>query len=103
MVHDDMISPIVMRKFFKLTATFILISLSLVVLLDSYLCEEVKLQGKGSPVDCCVMCCPNHNLAPPTVSQSQISAPAFFQNFSLPKFFSNPALLADSVFHPPRA
>ncbi|MFO1518882.1 MAG: hypothetical protein U1F57_04355 [bacterium] len=92
-----------MKKIFKTTALAVLMVLSFAVFVEAFGCPEEKAQATGAPAECCVQCCPRHNMAPPALHLGQISsAPSFAKSLAvvLPP---HSILLPDSVFHPPRA
>jgi hypothetical protein len=90
------------KKILKTTATVILMAVSFIVLAETFCCPEETTQTTGDPVECCLQCCPRHNLAPPLSQFAQPTAKSFFEK--LVSFQSNlhAILLVDNVFHPPR-
>lgn len=92
-----------MGKFFKITATALFVALAFAVFAEAYACPDTKGGHDEAPVECCLHCCPRHHLAPPTVLQATSSREPMVKNFLVREFSPHSILLADSIFHPPRA
>lgn len=65
-------------------AILLFLVLSVVILSDTFLCQDSKASDQNlNPVDCCVQCCPSHNLASPTVSLIQVIHPNHVTTFAV--------------------
>jgi len=90
-------------KFFKTTATLVLFILSFVVLVDAFVCGEAVSGEAEEPVECCLQCCPRHNLVPPASGLEKARSISLLEKF--PHFdLRLPVLLLEkSIFHPPKS
>lgn len=92
-----------MKKAFQIIAVVALFFLSAGVFLDPYVCGDRNTQSKSAPADCCVICCPAHNLVPTSNSIVQTFPVFTFGTLAPDTISPYMALITDSIFRPPRA
>ncbi len=94
-----------MKKIFSITAILVLLSFAFVTFSDAFFCQENEesAQSQLPCGNCCVQCCPSHNL----VLQKKLLVQA--QVLPSPTQFLPPTildcastLLIKSIFHPPK-
>lgn len=94
-----------MKSIASKLAILILLVWSVVVLADVFFCQESQASDQSlDPIDCCVQCCPSHNLAPQVKPLLQKHSPLLRVGSKPPQILdAYSTLVVKVIFHPPKA
>lgn len=63
-----------MAKTIRTIAAAALFFLAFAVIADAYACAERSAHNQSTASDCCVVCCPAHNLAPLSANKNYVAS-----------------------------